>query len=60
MQKYKAEDLEKMARPDLIKVIQPIAHPQTFHQMLKWPTEALRFYIIDMQNVDSKLKGDAN
>lgn len=39
--------LKQKSRPELIEQIRPIAHPSTFHQILAWPTEALRLYILD-------------
>ena len=54
MTQYNVEELIKMSRMDLIAALRPIAHPQTFHQLLKWPTDALRIYIVDSQ----KLKSD--
>ena len=45
-----ALDLKRMSRMQLIEAIRPIAHPQTFHQMLAWPTEALRLYILQAKS----------
>lgn len=39
--------LQQKSRMELIEQIRPIAHPETFHQILDWPTEALRLYILD-------------
>lgn len=39
--------LQQKSRIELIEDIRSIAHPQTFHQILKWPTEALRLYILE-------------
>jgi hypothetical protein len=39
--------LQQKNRTELIELIRPIAHSETFHQVLKWPTEALRLYILD-------------
>lgn len=39
--------LQQKSRIELIDLIRPIAHPETFHQILAWPTEALRLYVID-------------
>ena len=45
-----ALELQQKSRPELIEEIRSIAHSSTFHQMLAWPTEALRLYIIDARS----------
>lgn len=39
--------LKQKSRMELIDEIRKFAHSETFHQVLKWPTEALRRYILD-------------
>lgn len=47
-------ELKQKSRPELIEEIRSIAHPQTFHQVLAWPTEALRLYILDHRSQQEK------
>lgn len=41
------EEIRSARRTELIFRIAAIAHPETYHQILKWPTAALRSYLAD-------------
>lgn len=47
--------LQQKSRMELIQDIRSIAHPETFPQVLKWPTEALRLYILDHHSQQNEL-----
>lgn len=47
--------LKQKSRIDLIDEIRKFAHHETFPQVLKWPTEALRLYILDHRSQQEEL-----
>lgn len=43
----KESGLLTLRRIELIDRLRAIAHPATFRRILYWPTDAIRFYILD-------------